>query len=97
MNRFTLWLVLFLAAAVYGTFMEWAIGAIWDIVGECPYVYPASPLTYSSLIMMPVWGLAGLQAAVIYLAITRRQLKMLLWLVGLVALTIALVVVSASI
>jgi len=79
-------------AAIYGTFMEWAIGSIWDRVGECPYVYPGSPLTYSSFIMTPVWGLAGLQAIVIYLAIARREPKMLLRLLGLIALTTVLVV-----
>ena len=97
MNRLTPWFVLFVVAAVYGTFMEWAIGSIWDIVGECPYVYPASPITYSSIIMMPMWGLVGLQAVVIYLAIKRRKPTMLLWLLGLVVLTIVLVVVLASI
>lgn len=91
-----LWLILFLVAAVYGTFMEWAMGAIWDRVGECPYVYPNSPLTYSSFIMMPVWGVAGLQAIVIYLTIKHRRPKTLPWLLGLVALTIVLVVVLAS-
>jgi hypothetical protein len=97
MNRVTPWLVLFLLAAVYGTFMEWAIGSIWDIAGESPYVYPASPITYSSIIMMPFWGLAGLQAIVIYLAITRRKATMLFWLLGLVVLTVILVVILASV
>ena len=95
MSRLIPWLVLFLVAAIYGTFMEWAVGSIWDRVGECPFIYPGSFLTHSSFIMMPVWGLAGLQAIVIYFAITRREPKMLLWLLGLVALTIVLVVVLA--
>ena len=97
MNRLTLWFVIFIVAAVYGTFMEWAMGSIWDIVGECPYVYPDSPITYSSFIMMPVWGLAGLQAVVVYLTIRRRKPAMLLWLLGLVVLTVVLVVILASI
>ena len=96
MNKITLWLVIFLVAAVYGTFMEWAMGFIWDMAGECPYVYPASPMTYSSFIMMPVWGLAGLQAVVVYLAIAHRRPAMLLLLLGLIALTIILVVVLAK-
>jgi len=92
MSRLIPWLVLFLVGTLYGTFMEWAVGSIWDRVGECPYVYPGSHLTYSSFIMMPMWGLVGLQAIVIYLAITRREPKMLLRLLGLIALTIVLVV-----
>jgi len=95
MSRLILWLILFLVGAVYGLFMEWAIGSIWDRVGECPYVYPGSPLTYSSFIMAPVWGLAGLQVIVIYLAITRRKPKILLWLLVLVALTIVLMVLTS--
>ena len=95
MSRLILWLILFLVGAVYGLFMEWAIGSIWDRVGECPYVYPGSLLTYSSFIMAPVWGLAGLQVIVIYLAITRKKPKMLLWLLVLVALTIVLMVLTS--
>jgi len=76
--------------------MEWVVGSIWDRIGDCPYIYPNSPFTYSSLIMMPVWGLVGLQAAVIYLAIAHKKQKMLLWLLGLVVLTIILVVIIAS-
>lgn len=91
-----LWLVLFFVAAVYGFFMEWAMGSIWGGIGECPYIYPNSPLTYSSFIMMPVWGLAGLQAIVIYLAIAHKKPRMLLWLLGLVVLTVILVVILAS-
>jgi len=88
-------LVLFCVASVYGTIMEWAVGSLWDRLGDCPYIYPDSPFTYSSLIMMPLWGLVGLQAAVIYLAIAHKKPKMLLWLLGLIILTAILVVILA--
>ena len=88
--------MLFCVASVYGTFMEWAVGSIWDSIGDCPYNYPNSFLNYSSFIMMPLWGLCGLQAAVIYLAIAHKKPKMLLWLLGLVVLTVILVVILAS-
>jgi hypothetical protein len=91
MGKYTQWLVYFVAAAIYGTLVEWALGAIWDTFGECPYIYPNSSMTYSSLIMLPVWGLAGLHAIVIFLAIRNRKPKTLLWLILLAALTVALV------
>jgi hypothetical protein len=94
MNKLALWLVIFIVAAAYGTFMEWAIGSIWDILGECPYVYPTSHLTYTSYIMIPVWGLAGLQIVVIYLTIKYRKPIMLLWLLGLIVLTFILVYIQ---
>ena len=97
MGKYTQWLVYFVVAAIYGTFVEWALGSIWDVFGECPYIYPASPLTHSSFIMMPVWGLAGLHAVVIYLAIRQRKPKILLWLIMLAALTVAVVAILSLI
>ena len=91
-----LWSALFCVAAVYGTFMEWAVGSIWGRIGDCPYIYPNSPITYSSFLMMPLWGFVGLQAAVIYLAIAQKKPKMLLWLLLLVVLTAILVLILAS-
>jgi len=97
MGKYTQWLVYFVAAAIYGTFIEWALGSIWDAFGECPYVYPTSPLTHTSFIMMPVWGLAGLHAVVIYLSIKNGKPKILLWLVLLAALTVAVVAILSLI
>ena len=91
MGKYTQWLFYFVAAAIYGTLIEWALGSIWDTFGECPYIYPDSPLTHTSFVMLPVWGLAGLHAIVIFLAIRNRKPKTLLWLIPLAALTVALV------
>lgn len=97
MGKYTQWLIYFVVAAIYGTLVEWALGSIWDVFGECPYTYPNSPLTHSSFIMMPVWGLAGLHAVVIYLSIRHRKPKILLWLLLLAALTVVVVAILSLI
>jgi hypothetical protein len=97
LKRLAFWPGLFVVAALYGTLLEWAVGSVWDMVGDCPYVYPGSHLTHSSFVMMPMWGMAGLQAAVIYLAIKRKKPAMLLWLLLLVALTFVLVLLLSRV
>ena len=97
MNKPVLWVIIFVVAALYGTLLEWAVGHFWDFVGECPYEYPGSSLTYTSFIMIPMWGLAGLQAVVIYRAIRHKRPVLLLWLLGLLILTVIMVVILARI
>jgi len=96
-NKPVLWAVIFIVAALYGTLLEWAVGHFWNLVGECPYEYPGSSLTYTSFIMMPMWGLAGLQAVVIYRAIRHKRPSLLLWLLGLLVLTVVMVVILAQV
>lgn len=66
--------ILFLVFAVVGPFLEWAYGTFWSIVGVTPWVYPNSPLQYTSFEGIPLWGLAGLIAFSIYSAILDRKL-----------------------
>jgi len=70
-------LSLFVLFAALGTLFECLIGAVWSLMGRCPYVYPGSPLVYTSWRVAPLWGLGGLQGVALYEAVRRRRLRML--------------------
>ena len=97
MNKVILIIVLFIVGAIYGPILEWSVGQVWDVFGECPYEYADSPLTYTSFIMMPLWGIAGLQAVVLYRAIRYKRPSLLLWLLLLIVLTFALIALLSRI
>ena len=65
--------IFFLVFAVVGTLLEWAYGTFWSIISTTPWVYPNSPLQYTSFEGIPLWGLGGLVGLSIYRAISDRK------------------------
>ncbi len=48
------------------------------MVGTAPWTYPDSPLRYTSLAMVPLWGFGGLICVSVYRAIVNKKAKLLL-------------------
>ena len=88
------WVLLFVVFALYGTFMEWVVGVVWSRLGTCPYVYPRSPLLYTDLKMLPLWGVCGLQGVAIYLLLKERKLSRMLHFGLLLAITFVIVILA---
>lgn len=70
--------VIFLIFAVLGLLMEWGYGTLWSIAGTCPWIYPNSPLLYSSFEGMPLWGLGGVFGISLYRALAKKKARELL-------------------
>ena len=87
--------ILFLVFAVVGPFLEWAYGTFWSIIGNTPWVYPNSPMQYTSFEGIPLWGLAGLIAFSIYSAILDRKVKRLRGVIIPLALAILWILIYA--
>lgn len=80
--------VLFLIFAVLGLFLEWGYGTLWSAVGICPWIYPDSPLLYSSLEGMPLWGFGGVFGISLYRALAKKRARELLGALISAALTV---------
>jgi hypothetical protein len=89
--------VLFLLFCAWGVYFEWFSGFFWSIVGSTPWIYPDSPLRYTSWQVIPLWGLGGLAVLQLTKAVRRRdklalayaagfQLLTLIWMIILVLL-----------
>ena len=65
----------FAASAVLGPTLEWAIGKLSARIGTAPYIYPASPLRYTSFEVVPLWGFAGVIGVALYEAYRVREGK----------------------
>ena len=78
MGKFLYWLVLYLVFCIIGAGLEWCYGAFWDTVGTAPWIYTDSPLHYTSLEGLPLWGFGGLVCVSVYRATTNRRAKLLL-------------------
>lgn len=51
----------FIFSAIIGFFSEFSIGwALFFIFRKFLWVYPASPLKTTSVLTLPLWGMAGL-------------------------------------
>lgn len=72
---------LYLIFCLIGAGLEWGYGAFWDVVGVTPWLYPDSPLHYTSLEGLPLWGFGGLICVSIYKAVTQRKTKPLIGMV----------------
>ena len=81
LKQLKVYLFLYLAFCLVGAGLEWGYGTFWSKVGVAPWVYPNSPLHYTSLEGLPLWGLGGLVSVSIYRAIVDRKAKRLLWAV----------------
>jgi hypothetical protein len=77
--------LLYVVFCIAGTALEWLYGVYWDWLGDSPWVYGNSPLRYTSLEAMPLWGMGGLICVGIYSAF-RRGWRRLLWVIPPVVL-----------
>lgn len=71
------YIVLYVIFCLVGAGVEWCYGAFWDVVGVTPWLYPESPLLYTSLDWMPLWGFAAFVILPIHRAVTERNPKLL--------------------
>jgi hypothetical protein len=95
-ERFNEALIFFIVACVAGTLLEWLYGNFWNLVGTSPWVYPGSSLGFTSLEVVPLWGMGGLICMALYKAINRRLAKEL-YLVGIAVVLAALYIVLVAI
>lgn len=80
------YIVLYVIFCLVGAGVEWCYGAFWDLIGEPPWLYPESPLLYTSLDWMPLWGFAAFTIHPIYRSVTERKPKLLKGIVAPLAL-----------
>ena len=71
------YLFLYLLFCLVGAGLEWSYGTFWNIVGTTPWIYPNSPLTFTSLEGVPLWGLGGWLTVCIYKSVIQRKAKLL--------------------
>jgi len=86
MNKKTDYILLFVLFCLIGAGLEWGYGAFWSLVGVTPWAYPNSPVHFTSLEMIPLWGFAGLICILLYQVIFERKAKFLLSLIPLLIL-----------
>ena len=87
---------LYLIFCVIGAGLEECYGIFWSIVGTTPWIYADSPLVYTSLEGVPLWGLGGLICVTIYLSFSKGKVKYLLGLVPLLILAAAWIFIHAQ-
>ena len=79
-------LIIYIILCLVGTFLEWAYGTLWSLCGQTPWIYPDSPLRYTSLETLPLWGVAGLICVIVYRACSNRSWKLSAGVIPLLAL-----------
>ena len=84
---------LYLIFCVVGAGLEWGYGRFWSIVGTAPWIYADSPLKYTSLEGLPLWGFGGLICVSIYRSYSQRKKKPLLGLIPLLILAAVWIIV----
>lgn len=72
------YVVTYLAFCLIGAGFEWCYGILWKVVGNTPWIYPNSFLSYTSLEVLPQWGFGGFVAIAVYKAIRDKKPKKLL-------------------
>ncbi len=90
-------LVLYFVFCIIGAGLEWCYGAFWDTVGTAPWAYPDSPLRYTSLEGLPLWGFGGLVCVSVYRPITDRRAKLLLGTIAPIILGMFWIVVYSNV
>lgn len=90
------YIFLYLLFCLIGAGLEWCYGAFWDVVGVTPWVYPNSPLHYTSLEGLPLWGFGGLVAMSVYKSFMQRKAKLLLGTVAPLLLAALWVLIYAN-
>lgn len=72
------YVLLYLIFCIIGAGLEWGYGILWNVVGTTPWLYPNSPLCYTSLEVLPQWGFGGLVSIAIYRALLGGKVRFLL-------------------
>ena len=72
------YLCFFLTFCFLGPTLTWIFGTFWDMVGTTPWVYPNSPLHYTTLEIIPLWGFGAFIFASLYDAFTEREWRLVL-------------------
>jgi hypothetical protein len=70
---------LFLLFCGWGLFFEWFFGFFWSTVGSSPWIYPNSPLRYTSWEVTPIWGFGGLTIIQLSKAVRERDKRALVY------------------
>ena len=86
---------LFLLFCGWGLFFEWFWGYLWSMVGSSPWIYPNSPLRYTSWKVIPLWGFGGLTVTQLYQAVRCRD-KLPLVYVGMLQILSILWIAALS-
>lgn len=76
------YIFLYLLFCLIGAGLEWCYGTFWNIVGVTPWIYPDSPLRYTSLEGLPLWGFGAFIIVSVYKSVIQRKAK---FLVGTIA------------
>lgn len=75
-------LSLYILFCLIGAGLEWCYGTFWSLVGTTPWIYSNSPLHYTSLEGLPLWGFGGLLIVSVYEFVMKRRAKLLLGVVA---------------
>ena len=90
---FRKYVTLYVLFCLVGAGLEWSYGKLWGIIGTAPWKYADSPLYYTSLETVPLWGFGGLICVSIYQSFSKGKLKPLLGLIPSLILAAAWIVV----
>ena len=74
---FRKYIALYLLFCVVGAGLEWSYGQFWNLLGTTPWLYADSPLHYTSLEGVPLWGFGGLICVSIYLSLSKGKIRYL--------------------
>jgi len=88
---------LFFLFCGWGIFFEWFWGFFWNVVGSNPWIYPNSPLRYTSWEVIPLWGFSGLTVIQLYKAVREREKKPLVYVGILQTLSMLWIVVLSTV
>jgi hypothetical protein len=91
------YVILYIIFCLIGAGLEWSYGALWNIVGTTPWLYPDSPLRYTSFEGVPLWGFGGLVCVSVYNAIIKREVKKLLGVIPPLLLAALLIIFYGAI
>ena len=87
----------FLLLCAWGFFFEWFFGFFWSVIGSSPWIYPNSPLTYTSWKVAPLWGLGVLTVLQLHKIIKERDKRDLYWVAVLQALSMLWIAILSGI
>lgn len=96
MEKFLNIIFLYVVFCLVGAGLEWGYGAFWNIVGTTPWIYPNSPIHYTSLEGLPLWGFGGFIIVAIYKAITQMKPRLLVNILAPLVLAILWITLYTS-
>ncbi len=89
------YLLLYILFCLIGAGLEWSYGTFWSTVGVTPWIYPNSPVHFTSLEGLPLWGFGGLICILLNQAILQRKAKFLLGVIPLLVLPVLWILIYA--